>query len=310
MKSIFNSLMEAFKPIFNREIILFSMKCILVTVIPLFLMLFIASRITPGVSRGIVVLIGFIWFYVATLISLGIICRVIFLSQFTKTRKYIEESITFSRNFAPAYIVIPTVIVIIIYIIWLIFHFILYSALIPYLGEILLGVIFSPLVVISIILFLVFSSAIYITPSIIAAEESGISRVLKRLFHIVKSIPIHFFICFLSGMIFTFIVFCVSFGLLSIGVGILFPIVTFVLKSHLVDHFMAVGGTFITGFEVYGEDLTWTSHIFALLFYLGAGLLFSLAMTMPVIYMCSSSLYIYRLIYHKMEKRERRVEDG
>ncbi|MCD4783987.1 MAG: hypothetical protein K8T10_09210 [Candidatus Eremiobacteraeota bacterium] len=312
MRNLFNSLAEAFKPIFDREIIIIFLKFLLITIMPLSFMLFIASRISSDFARGAVALVGFIWFYVMALLSLGVISRIIFIKYFLKKSIEVKNCINFSKNFAPTYIIIPSVIVLISYILWLLCHFILYASLVPFLGDILLGLIFSPLVIISTLVALAFSAAIYFAPAIIAAEEVGIARLFRRLFNIIKTLPMYFFVCFLSGLIVTSVILFAAIVLLSIGVGILVPVATYVIKSHIIELFRVVGGTYIPGLGLYRGDLNWTLHIFAFLFYLGSSLLISLVLVAPGIYMCSSSLYIYRLIcfYEENLKNEGMKQGG
>ncbi|MCE1248846.1 MAG: hypothetical protein LWY06_19585 [Firmicutes bacterium] len=296
MKEAVKSQMNSFEAMFDLELAGFFLKRLIYTFLPLAFFLFVASRFNNPFFRNTIATIGVFWAYLVLLISTGCVCRAVFIKYVRKSPLDMKACHGFSITYAPAYLLVPCVIIILGAIIKTSAFLLLLTGNIKFAGEVILGIIIIPLVLISITSLLVFAMAFYLSPAIIAVEEEGFTWVFRRVFSILNYIPIRFIVYLITGLFSTFIVMLAFTGIFAAALPGLAGIAAGALKLKAVELGIAVPGSFIVNTEILTGPVPFTYHIFALFAYLSAAVLLSLILFIPGVYACSSAVHIYRLI--------------
>jgi hypothetical protein len=239
------------------------------------------------------------WAYAVLLISLGCLCRAIFIKYIRKNPVDLKTCHSFSMSFAPAYLLVPFAIIAGGFIIKAVAFLLVYSGTLKYVGEIILGIVIIPIVLISIISTLVFAMAVYLAPAIIASEEEGFTFVFKRILSIINYIPVRFILYFFTGLVFSLIIAFIFIGILAFSLPDLAGIVTGSLKFKALQLGMSVPGTFVFDSENYNSLIPFTHHIFAFFAYMSMAVILSLVLFVPGVFACSSAVHLYRLIRQK-----------
>jgi len=302
MKEVCESQFDALEAIFNSKIVIFFLKRLLLAFLPLSMILFIASRIPVPFVMYIVEILGITWAYFVIQVSIGAICRCIYTGCIKSKTLDLKSCISFSRGFIPAYLLGPFVIAILSLVLIISCFLLISIGLIPYIGEIILGIIILPILIICIIYFVLSILLIYFTPAIIATEDEGLTYVLKRMISLFHHFRGRLLMYFLLAVLFIGILTSFFAGASALIYGWIFTTAAAILKTKLANLIFVAGGHFAPNFALYSGNIPFTFQVAAFLFYFAGGASLALLFTIPGVFICSSSVYLYNTI--KLKENE------
>lgn len=287
---------QSYRALLDQGLVFLFFKFLAVAFLPAGLALFIASRIPVEIARHGIASLGFLWTYVVLLITQGFFCRMIFLRYLKEEQASFKPCLTFTLNFAPAYLVIPFM-VFAPALLLLLFAFVLFFlGRLPFLGQIISGLLIAPVFVIQTVVLLIVLMGIYFAPAIIACEEEGVTSVFRRLYSFLKNLKLRLPGYFLVGMSAV----CMVTVLITVFTGVIMlgslNMSNAVLGPETQELMTAARGTFVLGADYYNLGQSFSYHIYALIFYLSMAIVAGLALTFPGLILCSTSTHMYRLL--------------
>lgn len=291
--------MDAFTPLFDGKLCSFYFKRLLITFIPFSLALFAASRFSSIPVKWLVISASFMWVYAMLIITAGLICRRVFAKCFNDGNITFKSCITFSWEYGPAYMFIPVVALIAGLTLQIASFLIFYSTLIPFAGDILLGIVLVPIILINTAFILLSAILIYLAPAIIGYEDRGITFVFNRILTLAWQLKTRLLLFSIMAFIIIGVMFLFFILLASSTVGSTVSLTLFVLDGKAEGLYVFAAGNLMPGFEDFQREIPFTYYIFSLLFYISGAIIASLTLTLPGLYICSSSIYFYDFLCRK-----------
>ncbi len=311
MIEMFKTLMDAFKPVFDDKLSSFYFKRLLLTFIPFALALFAASRFSSVPVKWLIISASLMWVYAILIISAGLICRRVYTSYLNDENVNFKTCIAFSWEYGPAYMFIPVVALIAGLTLQIASFLIFYSTLIPFLGDILLGIVLVPIIALNAVFIFLSAILIYLTPAIIGYEDRGITFVFNRVLTLAWQLKSRLLV--FSLMAFTMIIILTLSILLltSLTVSSTVFLTLFVLDAKAEGLYTFALGHLIPGFERFSGEVPFSYYVFSLLMYISGAIITALTFTLPGLYTCSSSMLFYDLLCRKeMEYQRIRKEEN
>lgn len=310
MIEMFKTLMDAFKPVFDAKLSNFYFKRLLLTFIPFSLALFVASRFSSIPIKWLIISASLMWVYAILIISAGLICRRIYTSDLRDENIDFKTCIAFSWEYGPAYMFIPVVALIAGLTLQIASFLIFYSTLIPFAGDILMGIVLVPIILLNTAFIVLSAIIVYLTPAIIGYEDRGITFVFNRILTLAWQLKSRLLIFFLmASVIITTLT--LSFMLLaSVTISSTVSLTLFVLDTKAEGLYIFALGNLLPGFERFQGDIPFSYYIFSILLYISGAFLAALIFTIPGLYTCSSSTLFYDLLcrkeleYQRIQKEE------
>ena len=296
MKEILCSQLNAFMPASNKRILFFFFRRLLIAFIPFSIAIFVASRSSSAFFRWIVLAAAFMWLYAIIMVSAGFIARFVYMGCVKKEEVDISSAASFSWEYGPAYMFIPVSVVIAGLALQIGIFLIIYSTLIPYFGEIVLGIILAPISIINLI-FIVFSIFIvFLTPAIIGTEDRGITFVFNRTLTLFTHFKVKIFIYGIVILILLAILNLVFIVPGIISISMMTSLTKFIIDEKADSLLMVFMGHFNPSFARFNGDVPFTFNIFALLVYISLGFFMAVILTVPGIISFSSPVYFYEVL--------------
>lgn len=314
MIEMFKTLMDAFKPVFDGKLSSFYFKRLLLTFIPFSLALFAASRFSSVPVKWLIISASLMWVYAILIISAGLICRRIYTVHINDENINFKTCVAFSWEYGPAYMFIPVVALIAGLTLQIASFLIFYSTLIPFAGDILLGIVLVPIILLNAAFIVLSAILIYLTPAIIGYEDRGITFVFNRILTLAWQLKARLLVFSIMAFIMIAIL-TLSFLLLtSLTASSTVSLTLFVLDTKAEGLYIFALGHLIPGFDRFQGDLPFSYYIFSLLMYVSGAILAALTFTVPGLYSCSSSILFYDLLcrkemeYQRIQKEENEPE--